>query len=131
MTERVDPGVADFPLRTFLGMELETSEAGVGVARAVVDSDCLNPNGVVHGGVIFTLVDTAMGAATMSLLDPDKACASIDVTIRFLRPVTSGTLTVEATVLRPGRRVMQLQARVTVDGKLVATGDGAFAVFDR
>lgn len=131
MTERHNPDAATFPLRTFLGMELETREGGVGVARATVDSDCLNPNGVVHGGVVFTLIDTAMGAATMSMLAPDKACASIDVTVRFLRPVTSGTLFAHATVLRPGRRVMQLQARVTVDGELIATGDGAFAVFDK
>lgn len=42
----------------------------------------------------------------------------------------TGTLQARATVLRSGRRVVQLQARVTVDGELVATGEGAFAVFD-
>ncbi len=53
----------DFALKRFLGMELSGDEAGVGVAQVVVGDEHLNPNGVVHGAVLFALVDTAMAVS--------------------------------------------------------------------
>lgn len=88
-----------------------------------------NPNGVVHGAVLFAMVDTAMGAATMSVLDAGLACASIEVHLRFLRASSAGRLSAEATVVQAGRRVVQLDARVRDKvGQLVATASGSFAV---
>jgi len=104
---------------------------GPGQVRAIIEigQPALNPNGVVHGAVFFALADTAMGAATTSVIDDDMACASIDVHMRFLRPVAEGVLTANAVVLRAGKRVVQLEARVT-DGKEreVAMATGSFGV---
>ena len=55
------PAYGDFPLKRFLGMELTGHEPGVGYACIKIGTDHLNPNGVVHGAVLFALVDTAMG----------------------------------------------------------------------
>ncbi len=118
-----------FPLRTFLEMEVETPEAGRGRARVHVDDRHRNPNGVVHGGVVFTLVDTSMGGAALSVLDPGEVPASIEVSLRFLRAVAAGELVVDTRVLRRGRRVVQLESEVRDgEGTLVATGAGSFAV---
>lgn len=119
---------AAFPLGAFLGLGLSSDGAGSCTATATVTETFLNPHGAVHGGVLFILVDTAMGGATMSLLPSGQRCASIDVAIRYLRPVTSGVIKANATVLRPGRAVVQLEAKVTVADELVATAQGAFAV---
>jgi len=76
------------------------------------------------------LVDTSMGAATMNALG-GRRCASIDVQLRFLRPVTGGTLRAETRVLRAGRRIVHLDSAVTDDeGRLVGTASGSFAVLD-
>ena len=119
----------DFPLRRFLGMDVEVVEPGNAVARLVVGEALLNPNGAVHGGVIFTMVDTAMGKATMTSLEDGQLCASIEIQIRFLRPVRDGQLEANAKVIRRGRRVIHLEARVhNAEGDLAATGTGTFAV---
>jgi acyl-CoA thioesterase len=118
-----------FPLREFLGMRLEGDEPGGGTAAVDIGEHHHNPNGVVHGAVLFALVDTAMGKATMSLLDEGHYCASVEVSLRFIRPISNGRVTAEATVLKRGRHVVHLDARVhDADGRLIATADGTFAV---
>ena len=129
----VDPDHPDygtFPLRSWMGFDLDTPEPGVAVGTLDVTADHLNPNGVVHGGVVFALVDTTMGSATMSVLDEGNICASIEAGIRYLRPITGGRITARTEVLRRGRRVVHLTSTVTVDDtdepSVVATG--SFAV---
>lgn len=123
-------GFGDFPLQQFLGMELTGDEPGVGFAHVDVGPDHLNPNGVVHGAVLFALVDTAMGKSTMSVLDePGRYCASIEVALRFIRPAVAGRLAATATVVKRGRNVVHLEARVVGDeGRLIATAAGTFAI---
>ncbi len=120
---------AQFPLRRFLGMDIEDVEPGHAIARLEVSEDLLNPNGVVHGGVLFTMVDTAMGKATMTSVEEGQWCASIEIQMRFLRPVSGGRLEADTRVIRRGRKVVHLESRVRdTDGALVATGAGTFAV---
>lgn len=124
-----DPADADFPLREHLGMDIGSPERGRGSATLRIGAEHLNPNGVVHGAVLFALVDTAMGAATVSILDAGRICASVDVHLRFIRPAQEGTLDVDAEVVSAGRRMVQLSATVTDDrGRLVATATGAFVI---
>ena len=124
------PEYGDFPLKRFLGMELTGDEPGVGFAHVDIGPDHLNPNGVVHGAVLFALVDTAMGKSTMSVVDePGHYCASIEVSLRFIRPAVAGRVTATANVVKRGRHVAHLEARVVDDAeRLVATGAGTFAI---
>lgn len=120
---------APFPLAEQLGMSVEEVADGRATARVEVSDAHRNPHGVVHGAVLFAMVDTAMGAATMSVLDEGCWCASIDVHLRFLRSALDGTLRAEAEVLRAGRRVVHLEGRVRdASGELLAVATGAFAV---
>lgn len=120
---------ASFPLQAHLGMVLDSPGPGVGTAALDVTPELHNPNGVVHGAVLFAMADTSMGAAAMSVVADGLACASIEVQLRFLRPVAAGRLTAETSVVRAGRRVVQLESRITNDdGELVATAAGSFAV---
>ena len=127
-----DPGYSEFPLRTFLDFTIDDGIDGEAVAALDVSDRHLNPNGVVHGGVVFTLVDTAMGRATMSVLEEGRICASIEVAVRYLRPITGGRLVATASVLRAGRRIVHLEGRVTVDGddRPVAVVQASFAVLE-
>ncbi len=126
---------AEFPLRTFLDFSIDggpDGEPGTAVAVLDVDERHLNPNGIVHGGVVFTLVDTAMGRATLSVLDEGCICASIEVSVRYLRPVGGGRLVATATVLRAGRRIVHLEGAVHVEGddRPAAVLQGSFAVIE-
>lgn len=124
-----DGPYGEFALKQFLGMEIDDSSAGSARARITVAEAHLNPNGVVHGAVLFAMVDTAMGKATMSVLPPGQFCATVDVQLRFIRPASEGVLVAEVSVIKQGRSVVHLDARV-VDGddRLVATGAGTFVV---
>jgi acyl-CoA thioesterase len=119
----------DFPLRRYLGMEMAEAGPGVGIARVQLAEQHQNPNGVAHGAVLFAMVDTAMGKATMDVLDDGWFCASVDVQLRFIRPVSSGAVEAVATVLKKGRSVVHLEARVADDqDRLIATAAGTFAI---
>ena len=124
-----DPEYGEFPLKSFLGMEVTGDDASVGVAHIEIGPDHLNPNGVVHGAVLFAMVDTAMGKATMNVLDEGSFCSTVELSLRFIRPAVGGLLVGEATVLKRGRNLVHLEARVTdSDNRLVATGAGTFAI---
>ena len=85
----------------------------------------LNPFGLVHGGVLAALIDTAMGCAVHSLLHVGAGYITSELNVRYLRPVgvATGALLCTGEVLKAGRRSMVVQARVTDDaGREVAIG---------
>lgn len=126
MTEN---STAGFPLADFLGMRTEHAGRGSATARLEITAVHLNPHGSVHGAVLFAMVDTAMGAATLSVLDAGRSCASIDVQLRFCRPAFGGSLVATASVLQAGKRIVHLEAQVhDPDDALVGFATGAFAV---
>lgn len=125
------PSERPFPLRDHLGFTIERGE-GRASASLELDERHLNPFGTAHGSVAFTLLDTAMGAAVMSVVDEGDQCATIEIHTRFHRGVSSGSLTAEVTVMTAGRRVVHLEGRCTdAQGRLVASATGSFAVIKR
>lgn len=129
----VDPlaeGYGQFPLRTQLGFDIDHTTPGEAVAWLEVDERHLNPNGVVHGAVLFALVDTAMGAATMDVVPDGCFCASIEIQLRFFSAVPSGRVEARTQVVRAGKRIVHLESRVHVDdgAEPVALATGSFAV---
>jgi uncharacterized protein (TIGR00369 family) len=83
-----------------------------------------NPIGSVHGGVFATMLDSACGCAVHFRLPAGVFYTSLDLSVKFLRPVTVGTgrITAIGTVLHLGRRTALAEARlVDAAGKLLAT----------
>jgi uncharacterized protein (TIGR00369 family) len=115
-----------------LGTEVERIEGGIGRARVTVDERLMHPQMVVHGGVIFTLADTAMSMALMSVIPPQTPFSTIEAKINFLLPVRTGELVAEATVVHQGRSTAVLEATVynIEDGerKAVARTLGTFSI---
>jgi uncharacterized protein (TIGR00369 family) len=105
-----------------------------GVARFELDPAeyHYNPIGSVHGGVIATLCDSACGCAVHSLLPAGAYYASLDLSVKFLRPVTASTgrLACEGAVLNIGSRSALAEARLTgQDGKLYAHATSSCMIF--
>ena len=91
-----------------------------------------NPLGTVHGGVLSTLLDTAAGCAVHSVLAVGELYTSLDLNVKFLRPVTvdSGLLTCVGTVVQRGRRTALAQAELTDErGRLVAHATSSCMIF--
>ena len=119
------------PLGDLLGMATVARERGRCTMELTVDPALHNPNGVVHGGVIYTLIDYSMGGAVQPSLPEGRACTSIEVKVSYLAPVREGTVIVETEVIRQGRNIAFLESKVRdAGGRLVATGTGSMFIFD-
>ena len=111
------------PIMDTLGFTDLRPEPGRVVVEMPAAEFHYNPLGGVHGGVISTLLDTAAACAVHTTLAAGEVYTSVDLTVKFLRPVTvdSGLLTCEGTVIQRGRRTALAQAQLTDEaGRLVA-----------
>lgn len=81
----------------------------------------------VHGGVLFTLLDTAMGRAVISRLPEGRGCATVECKINYFRPVQAGALVTVGRVVNLSRSVAYAEGSITNDeDKLVARASGTF-----
>jgi uncharacterized protein (TIGR00369 family) len=110
------------PFAKLIGMKLIDMQLDIAVISIEMRDDLRQPSGVLHGGVTATLIDTAMAFAVRTRLPVNEATATIDLTVHYLRPHISGTLTCTAKVVRAGKRIFTVSAEVHgTDGKLIAT----------
>ncbi|MGY2004151.1 PaaI family thioesterase [Blastococcus sp. SYSU DS1024] len=115
--------VLDIPLHRFLGVELRDAADPAAGIRFPVGPAAQNPAGLLHGGVVYALLDVASFLALLPSLGDGEHAVTHDVSASLLRPVgADSTVEVTATVLRRGRAVAFMRAEATVDGVLVATG---------
>ena len=81
----------------------------------------------LHGGVLFTLLDTALGRAVVSTLDEGRGSTTIEAKINFFRPVFEGRLTADAQVVNRGRRTAYAEGEIRdAEGRLVARATSTF-----
>jgi acyl-CoA thioesterase len=85
--ERVKDLAARDPFVTFLGAECVDAGPGTAVVRMTVGKQHMNFNGTCHGGVLFSLADTAFGLASSS---HGRLTAAVDAHIGFTAPVRVG-----------------------------------------
>ena len=101
-----------FGILHLLGMKIITAEAGSGRVGITVDERLMHPQQIVHGGVIFTLADTAMSMALMPLLPQGTRFGTLEAKINFMLPVRAGELLAEGTVVHMGRSTAVAEATV-------------------
>ncbi|MGY1609486.1 MULTISPECIES: PaaI family thioesterase [unclassified Geodermatophilus] len=120
------------PIAQLLQMDLTTVEEGRVEFTCAVDESVYNPIGVVHGGLVCTLLDSVAGCAVHTTLPHGVGYTSIELKVTYLRAVTqaSGRLTAVGTVVKPGRRVAFAEGQVLdAAGKTVATASSSLLVF--
>lgn len=112
-------------------LEIDMYERGDGLSRGrlPVRPEVLNPHGVLHGGAMYALADTGMGAAVYSRLSENESCATIEIKIVYLAPVTEGVVECESRVVQKGKRVAVLESDLRNGERLVAKALGTFAIF--
>jgi len=116
------------PFARFLGLQLDYVARGTATLRIEVRDDLKQNKGLLHGGVLASLIDTAAAFAALTMLEESEHAATIDLTIHYLRAVTSSQITARAAVLRAGRRLIFLNAEVFDESQtIVATALTTFA----
>lgn len=91
-----------------------------------------NPFATVQGGVLSALLDAAMTAAVLSTLPEGFSCATIEIKVNFIKPVTSntGTLKCEARPIHVGNRIATVEGKIKdKNGALHAHGVSTCSIF--
>jgi uncharacterized protein (TIGR00369 family) len=120
------------PIMATLGVDAASFEVGECSFALVPAEFHYNPLGSVHGGVIATLLDSAAGCAVHSVLATGEGYTSVDLTTKYLRPVTAdtGRVTATGTLIQRGSRTALAQARLTDEsGRLLAHATSTCLIF--
>src|SRR3546814_11461331 len=96
---------------TSIGAEITLSGDGRGVLEAPVGSAFLQQQGFAHGGLLFTLADTAAGYAALTMMPPEVEVMTLEMKLNLMAPA-SGRLRAEGRVLKAGRGMSFVAADV-------------------
>ena len=117
------------PIAALLGMEVVEAEEGRALFALQPGEQHYNPIGVVHGGIAATILDSAMGCAVHTTLPAGWSYGTLDLSARFLRPITAdtGRILCEGVVVHRGSKTATTEGRVWAEssGKLLAHGTGS------
>jgi acyl-CoA thioesterase len=113
------------------GLNYVKWEKGYSQCSLVINDSLLNPYGTVHGGALFTMADSGMGFALVSTLEEGEQCASIDVSIVYLKAITSGTLTCDTTVIKKSSKSAVLESEIKSGDQLVAKALGTWVIYKK
>jgi acyl-CoA thioesterase len=114
-----------------VGLNYGKWEKGYSQCSLVINDSLLNPYGTVHGGALFTMADSGMGFALVSTLEEGEQCASIDVSIVYLKAITSGTLTCDTTVIKKSSKSAVLESEIKSGSQLVAKALGTWIIYKK
>jgi uncharacterized protein (TIGR00369 family) len=111
------------PFAALLGIWITEVSEGRVVFATEPSEYHYNPLGTVHGGVIATLLDSALGCAVQSMLPAGTSYTTLELKVNYLRPITekTGTVYAEGKIIHVGGRIATAEARLTdAKGKLYA-----------
>ncbi|MCZ6860581.1 MAG: PaaI family thioesterase [Alphaproteobacteria bacterium] len=128
-----DNEVPKAPMAATLGFEITEVDEGRVVFTCTPGEHHYNNIGIVHGGLVSALIDSATGCAVHTTLPKGTGYSTINLSVDMLRPVTdaTGTLRVEASVVNRGSRIAIASADVIgdKDGKRYARGQTTCLIF--
>lgn len=124
------------PFSAHIGAEMEELREGYARLSLILEPRHTNPNGVMHGGVITTMMDSALGAALSALRGEEAGRnphATVEMNASFLSGARPGDrIVVEGRVLRLGKSIAFGEAEARRGGdELIAKGRLTFAIRDR
>jgi uncharacterized protein (TIGR00369 family) len=117
------------PFETLLGMEILKAEAGEAILRMPFIKSLAQGAGLMHGGALVSLADTAVVMAIKSVLLPGTHFATISMESRFLHPVKKGILEAKAGIVeRKGSTIKGSCDIVDGENRRVMAFDSIFKI---
>ena len=120
--------VAASPFHSGFGLSVEDASAGSVRLGWRAGPEHLNLQGLVHGGVLATLADVAMGLAVRTAIEPGRRHVTIELAIHYVRPAAQGDIEVLGRVIRVGSQIGFAEADVVQGERLLARGSGTYSV---
>lgn len=124
---KTEPGMS--PFWDYIGMEEQIIEEGYAELRINITPNLHQRRGSVHGGVLASLIDGAVGSAVRSTLSEDQASTTVELKVNYIYPAKGDHLVAKAKLSHRGRTLAVGQAEiVNSDGKLVAMGTATYMI---
>ncbi len=123
-TKKITPS----PFMGLLGIKVE--EVAYPCSRLALswDERLVNPMGTLHGGVISSLVDAALGCALLSK-EEVGGIATLELKVNYFKPITGGTIIAEGEIIHRRESITFGQARIYCGENLVALGSATVKIF--
>jgi acyl-CoA thioesterase len=124
------PPADNSPLANLLGFTTVKKGDGLLILEAQVRDDLCNRRGVVHGGVLSALLDCALGGAVVAGLKPEEWCATLQLSVQYIRGGRVGPLRATGEMTGRGRHAAFARGEI-VDGdqKVIARAQGTWYVW--
>ena len=137
IAEFMAQGLSDMPISSSkiyqdLSARLVAAASGQVTLCFVPGDRSRQGDGIVHGGVVSTMLDSAMAFAVLSTLGQGESAATVSLTVNFLTAVREGACTVSACIDRIGKRVAHASATLSpAGGGNAATASAVFTLMRR
>ena len=119
------------PFADLIGLKFTKLEQGYSQCTLIVVDKLLNPHKVVHGGVLYSMADTGMGAAAYTSLSKNELCATIEIKINYFKATRAGVLTCNTNVIHQGKKIVTMDSEILNDGQIVAKAMGTYSIFKK
>ncbi|WP_066152039.1 PaaI family thioesterase [Halalkalibacter krulwichiae] len=124
---RTEPGMS--PFWDYIGMEEVEMSEGYAEIKMIIKPEHTQRRGTVHGGVLATLIDAAVGSAVRTTQTEDQSSATIELKINYIRPAKGDYLLAKGKLSHRGKKVQVGTAEIfNSEGKMVAMGSATFMV---
>lgn len=115
--------------RKLLGVKIEEVSDGAAVLSLPIREDFLQSGNVVHGGVLSVLIDSVIGTAVRTVLDPNEFSVTAEMNINYFRPAIKGKIFAEGKLVNKGKLLIVGTGDIKdEEGRLLATGRATYAV---
>ena len=115
-----------------LGIEVINIGEDLVRLRLQINQNQLNQDGVVHGGIISSLADSAAAASLLSIIESGRNVSTIELKINFLRPVKGGNLYADAKIIHKGSRIAVVDIDIkNGEDQLIAKCLATFMIFEK
>ena len=120
------------PFYRFMGIRLNKLSSGRSEIKLRANAELTQQAGIAHGGVSAALVDSAVGLALCTVLEPATTITTIRLQVNFLAPAKPGILTARGRIIHRGNRTAIGECDVVDDdGKLVSRGTATYMILGK
>lgn len=127
--ERASGRVNATPLFKLLGLTLDESDTDFARVSVEARPELANPNGITHGGIHATLIDTAIGQALTTTIKPGWSMVTIEMDVKYFKPTSKGRLIGEGRIVRKGKRIAHGEVDLKDErGELLGKGWCVYAI---
>ncbi len=117
------------PFAELIGFTVTLNDDNSSFCSVDATDRLFNPQNVVHGGVMYALADSGMGAAIYPSLVDDELCATVEIKICYFSAVRNGTIDCTTKLKHRAKTWAYLESEITNDGNLVAKATGTYSIF--